>query len=301
MTSENHSHPEHRMAYGWFTIRTLLTLAAAFGFFRLIAPAALETELQYPWRLLFWTAVIGLPMSLFEYLYHRFLLHSAVLPFLGSMHGAHAEHHGLTSVKAPVTPKEPERMVAVRSEYPIEHDHQEESMMFPGYALPIFYGVFFVIIALPLKAIFPLEPIVSGMLVCVTLFFSWYEVWHAFLHLPYEEFWKPRMEHPVYGRIVRHVYAFHLMHHWRPVSNLAVVGLWGVAIWDHLFRTHHRPRNTPIHESMVNYYDAKLPKPLWPVSMMDRWQPGMYKFSRWLERTLAKPFKRRPTPGSPSN
>ena len=39
------------------------------------------------------------------------------------------------------------------------------------------------------------------------------------------------------GKVWRHIYGFHLMHHWRPVSNLAVVGFWGFAIWDHIFHT----------------------------------------------------------------
>ena len=293
--SHDHQHAhthDHRMPYARFSIRTLLILAVVMGLYYLLAPGVFLAEFAHPGKLILWTLGVGIPLSLFEYLYHRFLLHSAVLPFLGAMHDAHAEHHGLTSVKAPILKKEPEKMVPVKSDYPILHDHQEASMMFPWFAQPGFYAAFFLFFAWPLKAVFPAEPVISAMLICVTIYFAWYEIWHAILHLSFDDFWEPQFKNPRYGKLVEHVYSFHLMHHWRPVANLAVVGLWGFAVWDHVFRTHHRPKNTPIHESMVNYYDAQLPKPMWPISMMDKWQPAMYKFSRALERVVMKPFKK---------
>jgi hypothetical protein len=89
------------------------------------------------------------------------------------------------------------------------------------------------------------------------------------------------------------MYGFHLMHHWRPSANLAIVGFWGVAIWDHAFLTHRRSERIPLNGSEVNYHDAKLRKPLWPIALFDRWQAGLYRTSRSIERFLARIFLRR--------
>lgn len=289
-----HGHdPDHRAPFGRISLSALVQLAAAVGLFAWIAPGTLAAEIAHPWVLLLWVFLLGVPLSLFEYLYHRYLLHSAVLPFLGSMHKAHAHHHGLTAVKAPVTPKEPEKQVPVESEYPVEHEHQEESMTFPLYALSIFIPLFLVLLALPLKLLFPGQPVITAVMVSTTLYYSAYELWHQVVHLPYERFWRPLMESKRVGRLVRLVYSFHLMHHWRPSCNLAVVGFWGVAIWDHAFRTHRRPVNMPLDGADVNYLDIAMKQPRWPISMIDKWQAGFYRASRKAERFLARLFKRR--------
>jgi hypothetical protein len=268
-------------------------LVAMLALFAWLFPHTFTAETEHPWMILLWTFLIGAPLSLFEYLYHRYLLHSAVLPFMAAMHRAHSTHHGLTSVKAPVTPKEPEKMVPVFSEFPVEEEHQEESMMFPLWSLPIFVFVFMILIALPLKLMMPAQPIIFSLILSVTLFYCGYEVWHAILHLPFERFWKPMLENRWAGRTIRRMYKFHLMHHWRPTSNLAVVGFWGVALWDHAFRTHRRPERMPLDGAQVNYHDAKLNKPLFPIALLDRWSSGLYKGSRATERFLARVFLRR--------
>ncbi len=236
---------------------------------------------------------MGLPLSLFEYLYHRYLLHSAVLPFLGSMHRSHSHHHGLTAVKAPVTPQEPDLMVPVKSEYPIDSIDQEESMMFPPYAISVFMALFIAILGIPLKLMFPGQPIILGVMTSVVLCYSSYEIWHQILHLPYNKFWKPLMDGKGTRGVTRYVYSFHLMHHWRPTSNLAVVGFWGVALWDHIFRTHRRPYHLPIQGAKVNYRDAQMAKPRWPIRVLDKAQPSLYKGSRKLEGAIKGIFRKR--------
>lgn len=290
----HHEHgPDHRAPFGRIVVSALVQLAAAIGLYAWIAPASLASELARPWMVVLWVVLLGLPLSLFEYLYHRYLLHSAVLPFLGSMHRAHTHHHGLTNVKAAVTPKEPEKTAPVDSQYPVEHEHQEESMTFPLYALAIFIPMFLVLLALPLKAMWPNQPIIVAVMIAVTLYYSAYELWHQVVHLPYERFWRPLMESRRVGRVVRLAYSFHLMHHWRPSCNLAVVGFWGVAIWDHAFGTHRRPVNMPLDGADVNYLDVAMKRPRWPISMIDRWQAGFYRASRKAERFIARLFRRR--------
>lgn len=281
--------------YAQFALATGGQLAAAFGIYYWIAPQMFRSEFASIGSLLLWTFLIGLPLSLFEYLYHRYLLHSAVFPFISSMMRAHVTHHGLTNVKAAVKAKEPEALAPVKSEYAIVEKHQEESMMFPLYSISIFYSVFLLLIAAPLKLLVPGAPIIAGTIIAATLAYSIYEVWHQILHLPFHSFWKPLMQHRTFGKIVSRIYGFHLMHHWRPTSNLAVVGFWGLALWDHVFRTHKRPERMPLDKNFVNYYDGSLPKPLWPITLLDKWQGGMMRWSRKTDSYLARVFLRRKT------
>lgn len=276
-----------------FIIAISAQLAAFLVLFALVLPHLFGAEIDQPWKILLWTFAFGVPLSLFEYLYHRYLLHSAVLPFMAAMHRAHSTHHGLTSVKAPVTPKEPTKLVQVESYFPVEQEHQEESMMFPLWSLPIFLAVFTILLGIPFKLFFPQAPVLISLLLSVTLFYCGYELWHAVLHLPYEKFWKPLMEGRWTSKPFKRLYSFHLMHHWRPTSNLAVVGFWGLALWDHAFRTHRRPERLPVDGAEVNYHDAKLAKPLWPIALLDKSQATLYKSSRRFEKFLARVFLRR--------
>jgi hypothetical protein len=280
----------HRVPFAQFFFFTGLQYALALLAFRFIAPSAFAHEIRHPGMIVAWTVGFGLPLSLFEYLYHRYLLHSAVLPFLKAMHRSHSHHHGLTAVKAAVTPKEPDLLVPVANEYAVEEEHQEEDMMFPIYALSIFEALFAVTLGLPFKLMFPGQPVFFAIITSVTLYYGAYELWHAIMHLPYDHFWKPLMNHKRVGNTVRFVYGFHLMHHWRPTANLAVVGFWGYALWDHLFGTHHRPQRTPLVGAQVNYFDADMRRPRWPVAMLDKWQVKLYQWSRKVEDIAAKIF-----------
>lgn len=291
--SHAHDHPEPHIPLGRFAIAMIAQFAAMVLIYRWAFPASFQADIAEPWRVAMWVIILGIPLSLFEYLYHRYLLHSAVLPFLGAMHDAHSTHHGLTAVKAPVTPKDPERMVTVDSDYPVEEEHQHDSMMFPMWSLPLFMIVFLGLLGAPFKALFPTQPIILALLISVTFYYCFYEVWHAILHLPYERFWKPLIDGRWTRATFKRMYSFHLMHHWRPTSNLAVVGFWGIALWDHVFRTHRRPERLPVDGGSVNYHDAQLHKPIWPISAIDRHQPKLYKTSRAIEQWLGRVFLRR--------
>ncbi len=288
---DSHLEPSQPFPLLVFTLATGFQVALTAALYYWIAPGTFRAELAHPGMIVLCTFLLGIPLSLFEYLYHRYLLHSAILPFLGAMHRAHSTHHGLTSVKAPVRPNEPDLMVPVKSEYPVEHHHQEESMAFPLYSIAIFQLIFNLLLGIPLKLLFPQMPWMIATIAAVTLAYSGYELWHAILHLSFDRFWKPLMEHKTVGKTVSRIYAFHLMHHWRPVTNLAVVGFWGFAVWDYVFRTHKRPVNLPLDEARVNYADAVLDTPAWPVSSIDKVQARMFKGSRRIEQSLLRAFR----------
>ena len=297
MKPEETHEKSHRVPFATFFIWTGGQFILAFLALWLIVPGILSNELAVPWQILLWTFLLGLPLSAFEYFYHRYLLHSAVLPFMAAMHRAHSTHHGLTAVKAAVSPKEPETLVPVHNEFPVEEPHQEESMMFPVYSISIFYGVFYILMAIPLKLMLPGAPILASVIMATTLQYSLYEMWHAVTHLPYERFWKPFIDHKRFGKIGRRIYAFHLMHHWRPTTNLAVVGFWGVAIWDYAFRTHRRPKHLPVPGAEVSFADVVIKKPFFPISLLDKFSPPFYRGSRKIEAFLAKIFLGRRSQG----
>jgi hypothetical protein len=85
------------------------------------------------------------------------------------------------------------------------------------------------------------------------------------------------------------------MHHWRPTCNLAVVGLWGVAVWDYAFGTHRRPENLPLHGSDVTFHDAQLNKPRFPIAQIDKVSASWYRWSRRVEAFMARVFLGRKT------
>lgn len=284
--------PSHRVPAARFFVTVGAQFALAVFAFAYLFPNRFEHELSRPWLVAAWAFLLGLPLSLFEYLYHRYLLHSAVLPFLSSIFRAHAKHHSLTDVRAPVKSTKPEMLVSVVNEYAIERPEQEESMMFPAYSLSIFFGLFLGLLALPAHALFPEQPVFLAPLIAVAHYYSGYEIWHAVLHLPFERFWQPLLDGRRTRRLARTVYSFHLMHHWRPWCNLAIVGFWGFAVWDHMFRTHRRPR-LPLAGVEVAYEDGKLLRPLWPISTFDRWRGSWYSRSRRLERFLGRLLLRR--------
>jgi hypothetical protein len=284
---EDHQHP--RFEFGRFFLYIVLQVALYLGIFFLVAPDRFFFELSRGLGRIsvvaFW---IGLFVtSLFEYFYHRYALHAQTLPFAGGMHEAHTKHHGLTSVKAPVRREEPETAVPVTFKYAIEQPGQEESMMFPPWGLTVFQCIF-LLVALPLHALFPQEPIILGVGLAVTLHYVWYEVYHAILHLPFDKYWAPVFDYPVIGPKVKNGYAFHLMHHFRPSCNEAVVGFWGFAIWDYVFRTHKRPplEFVPIKEGDVRYVDVQLPTPCWLIRYLDGRREPLFQWSRRVEKRL---------------
>ena len=67
-----------------FSIAVLGQLALFLLLYSLVIPKIFHAELSHPLGIVLWTIACGIPFSLFEYFYHRYLLHSSVLPFMSS-------------------------------------------------------------------------------------------------------------------------------------------------------------------------------------------------------------------------
>lgn len=273
---------EVHFPFVWFVISVVLNVTATVYLYWLLARGAFTAEYTMPaYSTVGWALVLGLPLSLFEYLYHRYLLHNAILPFLMSMCKSHKNHHGLTNVTTSVKQVDGDGLIPVENNYPIEVVEQEDSMHFPLYSMVIFQAVFGILLALPLKLIFPGQPVLLATITSVTVYFVWYEVWHMVQHLPYSRYWMPLLAK---SAIIRRIYNFHLVHHFRQNMNMAVVGFYGFAVWDHVFRTCYRMAKLPVKGSRVPLDDAvsKL-EPRWPISLLDRWKAPMQRWSRRVE------------------
>lgn len=288
------SEVEVRFPYLRFAFAVIVHLLAVLAIYWWVSPGVFKQELDHGVvGVLFATFLVGLPLSLFEFGYHRYLLHSAVLPFLKSMNFAHGRHHGLTNVTLDRqgAPKDDPGPHPVKNKYAIEESYQEESMMFPLYSLAIFYPIFGILVALPLKLLFPGQPFILATLIAVTLYVCWYEIWHMIQHLPYSRFWKPLLYESRFQKMWRWIYNFHLVHHFLRMMNMAVVGFWGFAIWDHVFKTCYRMRTLPVPGARVLLTEKNdAPHPVWVIGKVDSWQSAMCSWSRrvedWVKRFL---------------
>jgi hypothetical protein len=53
----------------------------------------------------------------------------------------------------------------------------------------------------------------------------------------------------------------------------------------------------PLAGAEVSFKDAAIAKPRWPVATMDRWQAGLFKWSRKVEEWGARVFLGRKSTG----
>jgi hypothetical protein len=60
-----------------------------------------------------------------------------------------------------------------------------------------------------------------------------------------------------------------------------------------VFRTHRRPKRLPVAGAEVSFADIAIKKPLFPISMLDRFSGSFYRGSRKIEAFLARIFLRR--------
>ena len=183
---------------------------------------------------------IHLGASLFEFLFHRYVLHLVPLRCLVSFRRKHTEHHQLTYVRELKTAAV--GTVEVRNKYPITRSDQIKSSTFPGYALVAFWGLFSVVLV-PLQLLLPTAPILTTGYLAVVFSFLLYEIIHAIEHLDYDKYWKKYVER---FPIVHKIYGFHLMHHWDDRTNQAIGGCFGLPVWDWVFRTYYVPKELPL-------------------------------------------------------
>lgn len=250
--------------------QTAVWLVLNYFIWKAIRPDVLASQLSAPWyAYVGWFALIHLLLGLFEYFFHRYVLHSAFWSLLRPMKRKHTEHHSHTHVRELANTEDTEGRLRVRNKYPIISPEQIESSAFPAYALLSFW-LLFSLALIPTQLWFVNAPLLLSGYIAVTASFALYEIKHAVEHLDYDKHWKERVER---SRFFRTWYAFHLMHHSRIRVNQAIGGVFALPVWDWVFRTYFIPKELPLPGSRVSPDSQSPPK---PVALL-----------RWLDRVVA--------------
>jgi hemolysin III len=257
-----------RFSIFWFTMQTVAQVATILIAFRLLLPDLWAAQFASGWLPIV-GVFLGMHMFLcfFEWVFHRYVLHSIVSGVLQRFASAHRNHHGLTSIRLQPVKVGSDRYIL--NEYPITEVHQHEDSAFPPYALVAFTLIFSPAIVL-LQWLFPSAPILLGSFAGIVWSMALYEILHAIEHLPYE-WWKRATEHPRLGTVWRKIYGFHHMHHANISCNEAISGFFGLPVADWVFGTYHQPRELLLEGRVATAKDFAVPKPPAFVQWLDEW------------------------------
>ncbi|HEU4687940.1 MAG TPA: hypothetical protein VFS23_06260 [Vicinamibacterales bacterium] len=255
------------------TLQLALLLATIRGFFR---PTWDQHMASGVVAILLTCLVCNVMLCFGEYFFHRYILHIETVRFLRSLCASHLTHHKLTSIRFN------EHTGTVRSAYPIGDAAHDDQSTFPPWALIPFFAFFTPFFA-PMAFSFPRLPILISGYTAIAIAHVIYEVLHAVHHQPYELFWKPRLEHPIFGGAWTWLYGFHQAHHANYRCNINVAGFFGIPLADLVFGTYRRPNPLLLDGARATKADARrlLPQPRWPVSWFDR---IVFKRRRWMVR-----------------
>lgn len=246
-----------------FTITILSSVAVYLTAFALIAPAVWQIGLQASFTshiVVFLLCHLG--YGLFEHPFHRYVLHSPLIPGLSRFFKSHTMHHGLTSITW--------REIGVRNFYPIIIEKQHEASFFPWYSYLVF-----ILVATPflilVQWIFPSAPIFLGGALALAWSISLYEILHAIEHKDFDTVWLPKLEHrnPYLRKFWRIAYSFHLRHHADIKCNEGISGFFGIPIADFLLGTWINPTTLYTHGSIVDKKEFESPTPVFFIRLLD--------------------------------
>lgn len=284
-----HTHEgEHEEKFSpWLFIATVtLTLAGLFAILAWALPSLWRGQLAAPWWSLAscFVAVHALA-GVFEFFFHRYILHAPLLPLLGYFYKQHTLHHALTHVgyhRSKVSDEQVPGLVenghVARNRFPIQEETQHEASYFPWYSLLVFALVVTPLLALA-QWLLPTAPVFLGGYLAVAFSLSLYELIHAVEHWP-QDTWDRLIARPRMGRFWRKAYAFHLRHHADIRCNEGISGVFGLPLVDFALGTYVDPDTLYTHGERVHADEFRSPRP-------------RFAFIRWLDRKADEAVKRR--------
>lgn len=271
------SSPQHEEKFSpaVFITTIVATLAVLFSVLALVFPATWKAQLSGSWgAFAIAFLVVHAGAGVFEFFFHRYILHAPLIPFLSYFYRQHTLHHALTRIGYHRTKRGTEDIPGlvenvVHNTFPIEEEKQHEASYFPWYSLLVF--ALLVTPALVIAQwILPNAPVFIAGWLAVAWSLSLYELIHAVEHWP-QDTWDRLVEHPRYGRFWRKAYAFHLRHHADIRCNEAISGVFGLPLCDFVFGTYIDPETLYTHGKPVDPKEFVSPQP-------------RFAFIRWLDR-----------------
>ena len=236
------------------------------GFMYLVFPSVWHAQVDRGLLTLLLTfLVLHFLVSVFEFFFHRYVLHLVSIKTLSSFTRKHRKHHSLT----PVMKTDYHSSFRVLNDFPIMKEEQREHSVFPDWAL-VGFSLFATPFIFALQWFLPAFPIILAGYSAVFISYIGYEIIHAFEHRSYAEWWKPRVEHPRYGRIWERLYSFHVMHHANPACNEAVAGFLGLPVTDWILGTYKRPSKLLLDGVVTGKEDFEAPHGSFIIRALDR-------------------------------
>jgi hemolysin III len=277
---------EEKFSPGLFIVTIILTLAGLFTVLAFVAPEVWRSQLAAGW--LPFAAVfvcIHAVAGIFEYFFHRYILHAPLVPWLSYFYRQHTLHHALTHIgyhRSKFTGAEVPGLVdnehVARNHFPIEEEKQHEASYFPWYSLLVFSLVVTPLLVLG-QWLFPAAPFFLAGYLAVAWSLALYELIHAVEHWP-QDTWDRLIGHPRHGRFWRKAYAFHLRHHADIRCNEGISGIFGLPLVDFILGTYVDPGTLYTHGARVDAEQFKSPRP-------------RFGFIRWLDRKADEAVKNR--------
>lgn len=240
-------------------------LVVLFAALTVLFPGTMQQQWSAgPWAIVLTCLGCNVVFCFGEYLFHRYLLHMEAVRFLGRLCSSHLAHHKLTSVGFDDSKQ------TVRSGYAIEHEADDHAATFPPWALAVFFAFWtplFAVIAFS----FPQFPILISGYTALAIAHFLYEMIHVAHHLPYDTWWKQRIERGITSPLWRKLYGFHQAHHANYKCNMNLAGFFGVPLADLVFRTYKQPETLLLDGAPATKALARelTPAPRWPISWFD--------------------------------
>ena len=248
-----------------FAFTVLATLTGLLAILRYGFPSVWTLQFVAPaWTWLVVFLAVSLFNCIFEYFFHRYILHTPLIPIVSRLYKQHTLHHALTRIgKRPG--QHGRSILFIENKFPIIEPEQGEASFFPWYSLAVFAAIISPILAV-LETVLPQFPWFVGGFAALASSLALYEILHAINHWPFET-WRPLIESSRWSWFWRPAYAFHLRHHAVIDCNESISGFFGLPVGDWLFRTCIIPKT--VYEDGEEWSGEKFESPR-PVALI-RW------------------------------
>lgn len=212
-----------------------------------------------------------------EYIFHRYVLHKPVVPFLSRFYRQHTLHHSLTRIGKRYT-SAGRAVPFVENVYPVTEPEQGEASFFPWYTLAVFALVLTPLLIVA-QWLAPSIPWFFGGYSAVAFSLALYEIFHAIEHWPFER-WAPLIEHRRFGWFWRKVYSFHLRHHAVIDCNEAISGFFTLPVFDWVFGTFLLPKSLYVDGTEWEASEFTSPRPCALIRWCDEKTDALVKRRR---------------------